>query len=272
MMLITVLTLLALWRVMAAHPPGTAEHVRQGGSLRVGFAPEAPYAFYDADGEVTGEAPETFRLLARRMGIQRIDWVRLDFAQLLPELQLGRIDAIASGLFITPARQKLAVFSLPTARVRAALVVRQGERRLPLRPTLESLRDPAPLQLATIHDAAENELLRGAGVGPQRIVSIPGAQRALQAVQESTVDAFAISAVTARHLVAQHPGEALEVRTLVDAPPGLPAFAFRLDDADLRDAMNQQLARFIGTQEHRQLVERFGFSIDELPPSAQGAP
>lgn len=40
--------------------------------------------------------------MAQRMGIEHIDWVRMDFASLLPELQLGRIDAIAAGMFITP--------------------------------------------------------------------------------------------------------------------------------------------------------------------------
>ena len=118
LLFIIVLTGLSLWLVHTSVPPGVASQLQHGGSLRVGFAVEAPYAYVDAQGQVTGEAPEIFRLMAQRLGIERIDWIRMDFASLLPELQLGRIDAIAAGMFVTPERQRLAAFTRPTAAVR----------------------------------------------------------------------------------------------------------------------------------------------------------
>ncbi|EWS63687.1 ectoine/hydroxyectoine ABC transporter solute-binding protein EhuB [Hydrogenophaga sp. T4] len=74
--------------------------------------------------------------------------------------------------------------------------------------------------------------------------------------------------MTAWHLVAHNTQWALEVRTLSDGPAGLPAFAFRLDDARLRDQMNQQLQSFLGSDEHRELVQAFGFTSDEMPPES----
>lgn len=265
LLFIAVLTGLALWLVHANIPPTAASRMERGGSLRVGFALEAPYAFYDAQGRVTGEAPEIFRLMANRLGIERIDWVRMDFANLLPELQLGRIDAIAAGMFITPERQRQAAFTRPTATVRPALIVRQGETALPLKPRLADLEPRASVRWITVHGAAENGLLFQAGVAPERINTVPQAQRGLRAVAESSADAFAISAVTAWHLVSHHPQSALEVRTLSDGPVGLPAFAFRIDDGPLRDAMNQALHTYLGSDDHKALVQRFGFTSDELP-------
>lgn len=43
------------------------------------------------------------------------------------------------------------------------------------------------------------------------------------------------------------------------------SFAFRPDDTALRDAVNAELARFIGTPEHLAMVKEFGFDESNLP-------
>ena len=43
------------------------------------------------------------------------------------------------------------------------------------------------------------------------------------------------------------------------------AYAFRTDDKAFADAFNAELAKFIGSDEHKKLVEPFGFTADELP-------
>lgn len=268
LLFIAVLTGLSLWLVYTSAPPGAATQLQRGGSLRVGFAVEAPYAYVDAQGQVTGEAPEIFRLMAQRLGIERIDWVRMDFASLLPELQLGRIDAIAAGMFVTLERQRLAAFTRPTARVRPAVIVRQGEQRVPLKPVTADLERASAILWVTVHEATENGLLAQAGVPPERISTVPRADRGLRSVAEGHADALAISAVTAWQLVATHPEWALEVRTLSDAPAGFPAFVFRHDDLPLRDAMDEVLQRYLGTEEHQALVRGFGFTSEEMPPDS----
>ena len=44
------------------------------------------------------------------------------------------------------------------------------------------------------------------------------------------------------------------------------AFGFRQTDAALMEAVNVQLARFLGTDEHLALIAPFGFGQDSLPP------
>lgn len=267
LLFIAALTGLSLWLVNSGAPAGSPARMLQGGSLRMGFAIEAPYAYIDAQGHVTGEAPEIFRLMAQRAGVERIDWIRLDFAALLPELQLGRIDAVAAGLFITPQRQQQVAFSRPTARVRSAIVVRPDQASLPLHPTVADLQRAPDLRWVTVHGAAENSLLAQAGVPPERISTVPQAERGLRALAQGQADALAISAVTAWHLVhTQDASAPLQVRTLSDAPAGYPAFAFRHQDTDLRDAVDQALASYLGTQDHLALIRPFGFTSDELPP------
>ncbi|MGN2393329.1 hypothetical protein ACTFO6_17800, partial [Pelomicrobium sp. G1] len=47
----------------------TLERARREGSIRIGFADEAPFAYLDTQrGRVTGEAPEVARVILRRLG------------------------------------------------------------------------------------------------------------------------------------------------------------------------------------------------------------
>ena len=266
LLFIALITGLSLWLVEAGAPSGAASRLQHGAALRVGFAVEAPYAFIDEHGQVTGEAPEIFRRMAQRLGVERIDWIRMDFASLLPELEVGRIDAVAAGMFITPERQRVAAFSRPTASVRAAIVVRTNENRLPLRPVANDVRQAQTLRWVTMHDAAENGLLLQTGVTQKQISTVPTAERGLRVVAEGQADALAISAVTAWKLVTQHPQWPLEVRVIGDAPVGWPAFVFRLEDEALRDAFDRELQGFLGSDAHTELVRSFGFTSEERPP------
>ena len=63
-------------------------------------------------------------------------------------------------------------------------------------------------------------------------------------------------------------GDRVEVASPFETPDyayGYGAFAFRKDDLTLRDAVNQELAEFVGSDEHLALVGPFGFTRDELP-------
>lgn len=75
----------------------------------------------------------------------------------------------------------------------------------------------------------------------------------------------------------------LTAQNLVDGEPGLEAtpqfyptldgeevkgyggFAFRQEDQELREAFDQELAAFVGSNKHWALVEPFGFGPDMAP-------
>ena len=90
--------------------------------LRVGYAIEAPFAHLGTDGSVTGESPETAKRVAARLG-REIEWRRTDFGSLIADLENGRIDVIAAGMFITPERGRRIAFSDPSCRVLQGLLV-----------------------------------------------------------------------------------------------------------------------------------------------------
>lgn len=119
---------LALLLVFRATRDDSLDRLRSKGTITIGYAVEAPYAFLTPDGTVTGEAPEIAKVMASRLGIGHIAWRQVEFGSLLAELEAGRIDVIAAGMFITPKRADRASFSLPTFRVREGLLVPRGIR------------------------------------------------------------------------------------------------------------------------------------------------
>lgn len=264
--LLVLATLLALYIILLPDNPDTLARARDGGVVRVGYALEAPFALLRADGQVSGESPEVLRAILSEQGIRRVDWLVSDFGDLLHELESGRIDIIAAGMFITPQRQREVLFSLPTALVRTGLLL---PRSLPAPPaTLAELGTRPEIRLAVVGGAIEAQLAEKAGVPPERIVAYPDPFSAVMALRDHRAEALALSAISLRFLVRQ---TGLEDFRIVDdalpgVPPGQPAFAFRRNDTRMHRRVDKALASYLGSPAHLARVGSFGISTAELPP------
>lgn len=242
----------------------------RGGTIRVGYALEPPYADRTPDGTVTGEAPEVARTALSRAGITRVRWVLGDFNALIPDLLAGHIDMIAAGMFITPERAARVTFSLPTSAVGQGLLVRRGNPR-DLH-DYASLAERSEVTLAVLDAAVEHRQLLLLGMPAERLFLVPDVHAGMTAVRKGRVDGLALSGPTVVLLARQHPDE-LEAAQPFTQPiiegksvVGLCAFAFRKEDAPLANRVNEQLRAFIGTPEHLALVRPFGFDATSLPP------
>ncbi len=239
---------------------GSLERVRREHGLRIGYAVEAPYAFVDARGEVTGESPETARRVAAAIGATEPTWVQTQFERLIPELETGRFDVIAAGLFVTAERARRVAFSRPTFRVGPALLVRDDRPSAPgscseatLHPTL---------RLAVIRGSVEEEQLHACGLGAEQIVDVPDLATGRSAVLDQVVDGLVLSAPTLRWTarVSEH---------LRAIPFTLPssvhygAFAFRRGDRALRVAWDDALSRHLASPAHAREIAAFGFGLEE---------
>lgn len=251
----------------------TLERARARGTLRVGFANEAPYAYLDpATGELTGEAPALARAILPQLGIDEIEGVLTEFGSLIPGLKAGRFDVIAAGMYILPARCREIAFSNPTYSVGEAFIVSKGN---PL--GLHGYADVAKgkARLGVVAGAVQLQYALAGGVPRDRIVVFPDAPSALEGVAAQRVDAYAATALTVNDLL-QRSGNAQLERAEPFTDPviegrtvrGYGAFGFRKGDQALRRAFNDALAALIGTPRHRELVRPFGFSDEEQPGSA----
>ncbi|MDP4299218.1 transporter substrate-binding domain-containing protein [Leptothrix discophora] len=236
--------------------------------LRVGYAVEPPYVELDAQGRVGGESAEVLRATLRSIGEPEPVWVRVPFARLIHQLELGRIDVIAAGLFITPERSRRVAFSRPTLAVGTALLVARGNPQ-----RVHALSDwsgDSDLKLAVLEGAAESRQARRHGIAAHRLVRVAEPQDALALLRNGTVAAFALSAPSLRHLARQNADVELIVPTDLgdDAEPGLSAFAWRQGDPRL-PAFDAALGRYLGSPSHLKLVQRLGYTQEEVEAAAR---
>jgi len=255
----------ALLFAASASAQSTLEQAREQGFLRAGFANEAPFGYATSGGELTGESPEIAKHIAKEIGIGEVDGVLTEWASLLPGLNAGRFDIIAAGMFITPERCKEADFSNPTYKLGQAFLVQAGNPH-----DLHSytdVKDNGDVKLGVMAGAVERGYARRMDVPDDQVVVLPDQAAMLSAVRSGRVDAAALTALSIQRM-AEKGGASVERAAPFETPDfavGYGAFAFRKDDDALREAFNRELADFIGSKAHLELVKQFGFTKQELP-------
>lgn len=244
---------------------GTGGLVREkpAGPLRVGYAVEAPYAYLKERGEVTGESPETARAVAAWLGRGEPEWVLTDFGSLIAELEAGRFDVIAAGLFVTEERAKRVAFSRPTASVGPGLLVQRGNPH-----RLHAYADAverAGVKLAALAGAVEAEELKRAGLPAERVVTVPDAGAGLALLRAGRVDGLALSQPTVRWMAGRpESGGEVEAAEPFRGPAGVAAdrvaFAFRKKDRRLREQWDEALAALEENGTRARIEREFGFA------------
>lgn len=261
-------TLIALIWWLAKPLETTLERAQRTGMIRIGYAPEAPFSYRDATGNVVGEEATVITWVMRRLGVNQLEWVQTEWADLIPGLQAGRFDLIASGMFITCERTKIVTFSQPTFALSPAMLVAKTN---PLQ--IQSFSDfqRPDRRLAVMRGSREAEIAQILGIDAEQLLFVPDVQTGLAAVIAGRADALVLTDISVDLLVQQAPDQV--ERAVPFVPPiiegnlsvGYGAFAMRLDDAHLRTAIDQQMIGFIGSDEHYDLIAPFGFSREQLP-------
>jgi polar amino acid transport system substrate-binding protein len=127
-------------------------------------------------------------------------------------------------------------------------------------------------KVAVLSGSVEEAMMLKLGCTEAQIIRVPDAVSGRAAVRAQKADALALSAPTLRWMVAHPIAGVTEFAELltdddqpIEASRAIGAFAFRKRDQSLLKAWNAELDRFVGSPEHLRLVERFGFTSEELP-------
>lgn len=263
---LAVLVLAGGW-ALSMRGDASLQRVQSAGVLRVGYAVEAPYAVTGPAGEALGESPAVAAAVASRLGV-RPEFVLLDFHELIPALEAGRIDLVAAGLFVTPERAQQVLFSRPTLRVRAGWLARAGRFDLPL--TVADLVARPELHVAVIEGAIEATRLTAAGLPDARLQAFPDAASAAAAVRAGAADVLALSWPTVAAMAARSGGhlQAWPAR-YAGEDASLTALAVRRGEQRLLDAVNEALASHLGSPAHLAALSAVGLGLDDLPIAAR---
>ena len=254
-----------------SRPAESASGFGEGGVVRIGYANEAPFAYYDhATGKLTGESVEVTRHLLNEAGISRVEGVITEFASLIPGLKARRFDIIAAGMYINPRRCEQISFSEPISCVDQGFMVEAGNP-LDLHSYEDAARHPTA-RLGVIAGGVELGFARAVGIPDERLSIFPDVPSLIAGLQADRVDAAAATVPTHKDILAKADDPGLEIaqpftQPIVEGrPAGLcSALGFRKEDAAFLRKFNRSLEAFIGSEQHLRIVRPFGFGEQNMP-------
>src|SRR5262245_45919670 len=257
--------------VQPASAQGTLEASKKSGKVTAGIYNQSPWGIQTPDGKVSGHSVDILLAALKRLGINEITPVVTEFSALIPGIQAKRFDVIAAGLFIRPDRCKLVAFGNPDIRMGDGLLVRAGNPHK-IHSYEDIAKNPA-VKIGTARGNVQAQTAVAAGVPQDRQLLFPDNQSALSGLIAGRVDAVSATAASiitlARDAKSSGVERALPFTGARDAQGneqfGYPALAFRLEDADFRDAYNAALAQMRADGTMLEIAKRYGFSENDLP-------
>ena len=246
---------------------GLLGELQQKGSITVGIANEVPYGYEDADGNVTGEAPEVAKKVLGELGIDKMNAQVVDFGSLISGLQAGQFDMIAAGMYINAKRAEQILFSDPDYCVGESFAVPEGNpKKLS---DYQSVIDNPDVKIAILSGGVEEGYAKTAGVPDSQIELFTNVNAQYDALKAGRVDAVTGTALTVRTQVDSMNGfEATESFFPKDENGeeilGCGGFGFRKENQDFRDAFNKKLNELQDAGELEPLITQFGFSPKDV--------
>lgn len=254
---------------------GALARAKSSGSIKVGFANEAPYGFRDKSGKLTGEAPAVAEVIFKALGVSKLEPVLANsFADLIPGLNAGQYDVIAAGMSILKERCGQIAFANPDYASTSAFLVKQGNPKGVTRFT--DIAKKSDVKVAVLSGAVEKSFCEKSGVKKGQIKTYPDANAAFQGLLDGRVDAVALTSFTLnwnkQQNYADKPVEVTqEFHPMIEGKEVLDygGFGFRKADSDLVQAFNTELKKIQDSNQIASIVKPFGFTETSVKDAAK---
>lgn len=265
---ISVFTVFSSVLVCYVNTDRSLSRVTKHGIINIGYAIEAPYAFVDEGGNVTGLDPEMAKIISKEIGITDIRWHLCEFGSLISGLEAERFDVIAAGIFITPERKKRVAVSQPTMRVNLGLLVQKGN---PLNiHSYQNFVERETIKIAVLTGSVEEELFLQMNIPSYRIIHVPDVESGLTSLESGLAHGMARSDPAIKWLEQKKQLGNTSIANPFIRPVSLSgnlsydnAFAFRKKDQKLITEWNRHLSEFMRSDDYPILLERFGLNVND---------
>lgn len=241
---------------------GRLDKLIEEGSITVGFANEKPYA-YQEDGELKGVAVDVATKVLNGLGIKEVKGELAEFGQLIPGLGANKFDIVTASMAINGDRCENVAFGEPEVKYGEGLIVQKGNP-LDLR-SYKDIADNPDAVVSIMSGATENQFVQDEGVDAGQIQSAPDIPATFSAVESGRADATTGTEMTIKMALETSNNDKLEFvedfeQPVVEGNPSYGAAAFRLDDNELREAYNKELAKLKDSPEYAEILEANYFS------------
>lgn len=231
----------------AAHAGMLDDRIKDGKSIRLGFAAAPPWAYAGKDGSAKGFVNGIAIDVLKRMGHTNIEPVLTDWSSLIPSLKAGRVDIVTGGMYIVKARCENMDFSDPIGAFGDAFVVPKGNPK-----NIETYQDLIDQKLTMVAPSGYNTLAdaKVAGVPNSSITEVPGTTEALAALRTGRTDAVATNAVEANYAAEMDAKfDMSDPEAFVGRDRQVVGVGFRPEDNDFRQAFNKAMKDYMGSDE-----------------------
>jgi polar amino acid transport system substrate-binding protein len=238
-------------RTMAEDP-----QLVEAGKLTWGTSPTfMPFEFI-RDGKPVGFDLDLMAALAKRINLTSNE-VGMDFKGIIPGLLGHRIDAGASGLYITPERLQVADF-IPYVLIGDQLVVQKGNpKHVTDRASLCGLKVAVPVSTAFEASAKQASAdCKTAGKPEIDLLSLPASTLVALALEQGRVDAALNSTATIAAMMAQNPGVYELAGDPFDTDTKI-GIALRKDNPALKAQLEQAMQAMVKDGTYAQLLQKW---------------
>jgi polar amino acid transport system substrate-binding protein len=214
---------------------GMIEKIKAAGVTKVSVGSAPPFVSITPTGEPTGYAVEVLQAVMAGLELPEIAPVKTDWSAMIPGLQAGQYDLVAPGLTITEERCNAIIFSAPVWSMQFGIYAKSGNPK-GLETTTDFV-DQADAKLAVLNGSSQDAYAVAQGVPDDQLERVTDVQAGVAAVRGGRADAFLVGRLT----IPDPEGKGLTVVTDTKSPTFGYGIAFRSEDTDLRDAMNEQI-------------------------------
>lgn len=258
--LVTGLTVATIGLFGVASHNVSAQELLSSGTLKVGMeVTYPPFESYDGD-KIVGFDPEVSALLAEQINAQA-SFMDTKFTGLILGLASNKFDAVISGMYVTPARQKQAD-AIPYARTGAAILVLKGGS---LQPKTEKdlCGTKVGLQQGTTWVKALNDLsnsyCKANGKPAIDVREFPTAPEVAQALMSRNVQAQLEIAGAAKMIVEKSRGR-MEISSPDLVYPQTLGIYVKKDNTELKTALQKALATITANGSYPALLKKYDLS------------
>lgn len=231
--------------------PGAGSTGGGGAALKIATSNDAPFAYKDAQGNLTGIDGEMMNWIAQKKG-WKLEVYTTDFATLIPSILAKKADIVVDAMYITDERKKKVDFT--------DVWYSQGEGMIvPGDSTMTKREDAKDKVIGAQTGTAFIELAKS--LAPKEIKYFNSQAELLKAVENKQVDvAFTDAAVVAWSLK-QKPNPKLKiVEPYQPYFPGKIGAAVRKEDAQLLSDLNSGLKELKASPDYMTILKKYGLS------------
>ncbi len=232
--------------------PGAAR-----GILRVGVSPDAPPMAFMREGRIVGVEPDLAQALSDQSH-RPLALIPMEFNALIPALLDGRIDAIMSGMSVTPAREVRVSFAQPYMRGGLLPACRRADAsKYPTQKSIISTGGNVGVRMGSTAESWAQ-----ANMPYANVAVYPSIGEAARELSEGRLDLIITDAPQLAWAVSVHAGT-LQVLPVLLTHENI-AWAFRRENVRLREAADAALAGMRQDGRLHAVLQRWIPYLDQL--------